>query len=251
MRQYAGFGTAAESNRRYRYLLEHGTTGLSVAFDLPTQIGYDSDDPHAVGRGGPGRGRHRQPGGHGDAARRPPPRTHLHVDDDQRHRGHPARPLRRGGAASRHPGGGALRDRAERHPQGVRGARDLHLSSRAVAPSRHRPHRLLRRRRAHAGTPSRSPATTSARRGRRRPRRSRSPSPTPSSTCARHRRRGSIPTASGSACQLLLRLPFRLHRGGREVPGGAAAVGASHEGALRRRRTPRPSSSASTCRRAG
>src|SRR5260221_146035 len=49
MRQYAGFGTAAESNRRYRYLLEQGTTGLSVAFDLPTQIGYASDDPHALG----------------------------------------------------------------------------------------------------------------------------------------------------------------------------------------------------------
>jgi methylmalonyl-CoA mutase, N-terminal domain len=52
MRQYAGFGTAAESNRRFRYLLEGGTTGLSVAFDLPTQIGYDSDDPHAVGEVG-------------------------------------------------------------------------------------------------------------------------------------------------------------------------------------------------------
>jgi methylmalonyl-CoA mutase N-terminal domain/subunit len=52
MRQYAGFGTAAESNRRYRYLLERGTTGLSVAFDLPTQIGYDSDDPHALGEVG-------------------------------------------------------------------------------------------------------------------------------------------------------------------------------------------------------
>ncbi|HSD66642.1 MAG TPA: methylmalonyl-CoA mutase family protein, partial [Vicinamibacteria bacterium] len=52
MRQYAGFGTAAESNRRYRYLLEQGTTGLSVAFDLPTQIGYDSDDPHSVGEVG-------------------------------------------------------------------------------------------------------------------------------------------------------------------------------------------------------
>ena len=52
MRQYAGFGSAAESNRRYRYLLEQGTTGLSVAFDLPTQIGYDSDDPHAAGEVG-------------------------------------------------------------------------------------------------------------------------------------------------------------------------------------------------------
>jgi methylmalonyl-CoA mutase N-terminal domain/subunit len=52
MRQYAGFGTAAESNRRYRHLLEQGTTGLSVAFDLPTQIGYDSDDPQATGEVG-------------------------------------------------------------------------------------------------------------------------------------------------------------------------------------------------------
>lgn len=49
MRQYAGFGSAEESNKRYKYLLEHGTTGLSVAFDLPTQIGYDSDDEMAIG----------------------------------------------------------------------------------------------------------------------------------------------------------------------------------------------------------
>lgn len=52
MRQYAGFGTAAESNERYKYLLSRGQTGLSVAFDLPTQIGYDSDDPMAVGEVG-------------------------------------------------------------------------------------------------------------------------------------------------------------------------------------------------------
>src|SRR5690348_7231993 len=53
MRQYAGFGTAAESNRRYRYLLSQGVTGLSVAFDLPTQMGYDSD--HALAQGEVGR----------------------------------------------------------------------------------------------------------------------------------------------------------------------------------------------------
>ncbi len=52
MRQYAGFSTAADSNRRYRYLLERGTTGLSVAFDLPTQIGMDSDDARARGEVG-------------------------------------------------------------------------------------------------------------------------------------------------------------------------------------------------------
>jgi methylmalonyl-CoA mutase N-terminal domain/subunit len=52
MRQYAGFGGAMESNERYRYLLAQGTSGLSVAFDLPTQIGYDSDDPIAYGEVG-------------------------------------------------------------------------------------------------------------------------------------------------------------------------------------------------------
>ncbi|EDY36446.1 methylmalonyl-CoA mutase N-terminal domain subfamily [Aciduliprofundum boonei T469] len=49
MRQYAGFGTAEETNKRYKFLLERGQTGLSVAFDLPTQVGYDSDDPMAMG----------------------------------------------------------------------------------------------------------------------------------------------------------------------------------------------------------
>jgi methylmalonyl-CoA mutase N-terminal domain/subunit len=52
MRQYAGYASAAESNRRYRFLLEQGQTGLSVAFDLPTQIGYDADDPMAAGEVG-------------------------------------------------------------------------------------------------------------------------------------------------------------------------------------------------------
>ena len=56
MRQYAGFATAEETNRRFRYLLEQGQTGLSVAFDLPTQMGYDSDAPRGGGRGRPGRG---------------------------------------------------------------------------------------------------------------------------------------------------------------------------------------------------
>jgi len=52
MRQYSGFATAEETNKRYKYLLEHGQTGLSVAFDLPTQIGYDSDHPLAEGEVG-------------------------------------------------------------------------------------------------------------------------------------------------------------------------------------------------------
>ena len=52
MRQYAGFASAQESNKRYRYLLDQGQTGLSVAFDLPTQIGYDADDPMSLGEVG-------------------------------------------------------------------------------------------------------------------------------------------------------------------------------------------------------
>ena len=52
MRQYAGFGSAAETNRRFKYLLDNGQTGLSVAFDLPTQLGMDSDNPLAAGEVG-------------------------------------------------------------------------------------------------------------------------------------------------------------------------------------------------------
>src|SRR4029077_8247107 len=52
IREYAGFASAEESNARYRYLLDRGQTGLSIAFDLPTQLGYDSDDRHALGEVG-------------------------------------------------------------------------------------------------------------------------------------------------------------------------------------------------------
>jgi len=52
VRQYAGFGTPAESNKRYKFLLEQGQTGLSIAFDLPTQMGYDSDQPLVAGEVG-------------------------------------------------------------------------------------------------------------------------------------------------------------------------------------------------------
>jgi len=52
MRQFAGFGTAEETNARFRYLLEHGQTGLSTAFDMPTLMGYDSDHPRSLGEVG-------------------------------------------------------------------------------------------------------------------------------------------------------------------------------------------------------
>jgi methylmalonyl-CoA mutase N-terminal domain/subunit len=72
MRQYAGYASAEESNRRYRYLLEQGQTGLSVAFDLPTQIGYDSDDPIAVGEVGKVGGGHLLAARYAGALRRHP-----------------------------------------------------------------------------------------------------------------------------------------------------------------------------------
>ncbi len=130
MRQYAGFATAAESNRRYRYLLEQGTTGLSVAFDLPTQIGYDSDDPHSPGEVG---------------------RVGVAIDSlEDMETLLDGIPLERVStsmtinataaillalyiAVARRrgdPRGVAVGHRAERHPQGVRGARDLHLPAR-------------------------------------------------------------------------------------------------------------------------
>ena len=139
MRQYAGFGTAAESNKRYKFLLKQGQTGLSVAFDLPTQIGYDSDDPMANGEVG-------KVGvaidsledmeilldGH-------PAGKGLDVDDDQRHGVDAAPAVPAGGREAGLPAREDHRHRAERHPQGVRGARHLHLSAQALDAPDHRP----------------------------------------------------------------------------------------------------------------
>ena len=101
MRQYAGMGDAEESNKRYKYLLANGTTGLSVAFDLPTQIGMDSDSPMAHGRGRQGRRRHRFHRGHAAAVRRHSAGEDHHLDDHQRHRRHPAGALYRGRRSAR------------------------------------------------------------------------------------------------------------------------------------------------------
>ena len=144
IRQYAGFASAEETNARYRYLLERGQTGLSVAFDLPTQLGYDSDDPRALGEVG---------------------RTGVAIDSiadmELLFAGIPLGEVstsmtinapaalllllyelvaedagRAGDRAARH--------RAERHPQGVRRARELHLPAAAVDAAHDRPLRLLR-----------------------------------------------------------------------------------------------------------
>ena len=70
MRQFAGFGTAAETNERFRYLLEHGQTGLSTAFDMPTLMGYDSDHARSLGEVGREGVAVDSLAGHGDAVLR-------------------------------------------------------------------------------------------------------------------------------------------------------------------------------------
>ena len=132
IRQYAGFASAEESNERYRYLLDRGQTGLSVAFDLPTQLGYDSDDPRALGEVG---------------------RTGVAIDSladmsillDGIPLGEVSTSMTINAPASlllllyelvAESAGrrldGAARHGAERHPQGVRRARELHLPAEAV-----------------------------------------------------------------------------------------------------------------------
>ena len=123
------------------------------------------------------------------------------------------------------PRGRALGHGPERHPQGVRGARDLHLPARPVAAAGHRRVRLLRRAASRAGTRSRSPATTSARRGRRRRRSSPSPSRNALEYVRAARAAGLDPDALRRAALVLLRLPLRLRRGGGEVPRPRAGCG--------------------------
>ena len=95
MRQFAGFGTSEETNERFHYLLEHGQTGLSTAFDMPSLMGHDSDHA-ALARRGRTRGRsHRHARRHADALLRHRPRRGVRVDDDQRPGRHHARVLRR------------------------------------------------------------------------------------------------------------------------------------------------------------
>ena len=157
MRQYAGFGDAEESNQRYRYLLAKGQTGLSVAFDLPTQIGYDSDDPMAAGEVG-------KVGVAIDSIDdmqtlfngHPAGQGH-HVDDDQRDGLDPARALcGRRQAAGCH-AGQAGRDGPERHPQGIHRARDVHLSAEALACGLSPTSSPTARTPCRSGTRSRSP----------------------------------------------------------------------------------------------
>ena len=146
MRQYAGFGTAAESQ---------------PALPLPAVAGRerpqrrlrpaDADRLRLRPPAGRGRGRARRRGDrldrrHGDAVRRHPARPRVHVDDHQRHRHHPAGALRRRRQAAGRGAAAAVGHGPERHPQGVRRARHLHLPAEGLAAHRHRHLRVLRAR---------------------------------------------------------------------------------------------------------
>ena len=182
MRQYAGFGTAEETNARFRYLLEHGQTGLSVAFDLPTQMGYDADDAQVAGEVG---------------------KVGVSIssldDLEQLFAGIPldkvttsmtinataaillamyaAVAKKQGVPLAEH-----RRDDAERHPEGVHRARHVHLPAAALAATRHGPHRVLRRGAAAVESDLDQRLSHPRGRARTRCRSSRSRSPTRSST---------------------------------------------------------------------
>ena len=127
MRQYAGFATAEETNARFRYLLAAGAPGLSTAFDLPTQLGMDSDDPLAAGEVGRVGVAIDSVEDMAPPVRRHPARPGLHEHDDQRPRGRAAAAVPARGRGERgRPGGPAGHD-PERRAQGVRRPRQLHL----------------------------------------------------------------------------------------------------------------------------
>jgi len=133
IRQYAGYGTAAETNKRFRFLLKEGQPGLSVAFDLPTQLGYDSDDPLSMG----------EVGKVGVA-------IDTLADMETMFDGIPldqvSTSMTINAPASVLVAMYAVVGQKQRRTQGIRGARDLHLPAEAIAPPRRRSDVVLRAR---------------------------------------------------------------------------------------------------------
>jgi methylmalonyl-CoA mutase N-terminal domain/subunit len=231
MRQYAGYASAKESNERYKYLLAHGSTGLSMAFDLPTQLGLDSDDPRCLGEVG---------------------RTGVAIDtiDDMRTAfdGIPLDEVSTSMTINAPAAVLLLLYQIVGEEQGVepaklRGTTQNDILKEYIARGNfiYPPEGAMRlttdlfaycKDTSRAGTRSRSPATTSARRAARRSRRSRSRWPTASPTC---RRRSTRPQGRRlrPAPGLLLQRPQPRLPGGREVPRRPADVGADHARALR------------------
>ena len=185
MRQIAGFGTGEDTNGRFRYLIAQGQTGLSVDFDMPTLMGYDSDDPRSlgeVGREGVAVDTLDDMEALFDGHR---PRAHLRLDDDQPHGVDPARHVRGPGRVAGPRPRRALGHGPGRHPQGVHRPEGVDLPHPAVHADHARHDRLLARGTWRATTRSTSAAITSRRPGRPRSRRWPSPWPTPSPTSRR------------------------------------------------------------------
>ncbi len=234
IRQYSGFGTAEESNERYRYLLAQGGTGLSVALDLPTQCGYDSDHPDVeeeVGRVGVALDTLADAEILFDQIPLDSVSTSFTIN------GTAAILLAFYVAAGEKqgvPAGQAARHDPERHPQGVRQPRDVDLAAAALASADRRHHRVLR--------PG-SPAVQRDLGGRRALSRCRRQCGTGDGVHAHGRRhllrRGHLPRADddrrvrASGVVLLLHAR-RLLRGDREVPGRPATLGAHRARAIRR-----------------
>ena len=185
MRQYAGLASPEESNRRYRYLLEQGQTGLSVAFDLPTQTGYDSDHPMAqgeIGRTGVPISSLADMETLFEGIPLDKVSTSMTINA---YRVHSAGAVHSGRQEAGRRRGEAERDDTERHPERVHSAGDVHLSSKTVHAAGHGQLRVLFGERAALEPPSASAATTWRRPGRRRRRNSPSRSRTLSRTSRR------------------------------------------------------------------
>ena len=144
MRQFAGFGTPAETNERFRLLLERGQTGLSVAFDMPTLMGFDSDDPRSRGRGGSLRCGRRLDRRRRDPLLRHPAGRRERVHDDQRAGAVAVRVLPGGGRTPGRRLGGAGGHAPDRHLQGVHGPEGVAVPAAAAPSADRRPARVLR-----------------------------------------------------------------------------------------------------------
>jgi hypothetical protein len=125
MRQIAGFGTGEDTNKRFKYLIEQGQTGISTDFDMPTLMGYDSDHPMSDGEVGREGVADRHAGRHGGAVRRHRSGKDLRFADHQPDRLDPARHVCRAGRKARARPQQAVRHHPGRHPQGVHGAEGI------------------------------------------------------------------------------------------------------------------------------
>ena len=237
MRQFAGFGTAEETNERFRYLLDHGQTGLSTAFDMPSLMGHDSDHPRSLGEVG-------REGVAVDtlddmetlfAGDRP--RRGQRVDDDQRAGGDHDGLLRRRGGGEGHPGRPPGRHDPGRHPQGVHRPEGVVFPGRSGDAAARGHDAVVDRAHAALAPGLDLAATTSARRARPPPRSWRSRSRTASPTSRSRSARGMDVDDFAPRLSLLLQRAHRLLRGDRQVPRGAPDLGARAARHVRRRRT--------------